>query len=191
MVLKTGESQVSKTCTTTVYSDKVVKRFNKEYADRFNNELECYQTLSFACPALLNADADTLTLEIEKCTPILTYSASRSRKWMQPLWDLLEKVHDNGRWHRDIALRNVVVHRERGVLLIDWEVSTLASGNKSLDLYGAVVAGLPADEIELVDRRPTDVYWYFDWSECPEMYWNGCIPDTERERQRKWRRIAM
>lgn len=160
-------------CEVTKVGDSVFKRYNKGYEHKFFNELNAYQEVSFASPKLLSYDTDALTLEIEYCTPILSINKDESRKYMQPLWDLLKRIHDVGRWHRDIALRNVVVHDERGVLLIDWESSTQSFGSKSLDLYGAVEVGISPDEIERVGARPTDIYWYFDWDECPEKYWKG------------------
>lgn len=152
-----------------ILDDRVIKTYIPEYEAKFMVELRCYQNLSFATPALISHSIERRELVIERLTPIL--EVEKNIRYKPQLWDLLQKIHDNGWWHRDIALRNVVVHPKRGVLLVDWETATPATSSVSLDLYGAVEAGVDPSTIKRFKTRPTGIYWGFRWDECPGKYW--------------------
>ena len=150
---------------------RVIKTYTPEHEAKFMVELRCYQNLSFATPALISHSIERRELVIERLTPIL--EVEKNIRYKPQLWNLLQKIHDNGWWHRDIALRNVVVHPERGVLLIDWESAIRATSDVSYDQWGAVAAGYPEHKINRINTRPTGIYWFFDWNECPNKYWTN------------------
>jgi hypothetical protein len=143
------------------------KTYSESRRHLFEKELMLYNELSFACPKLLDAYGNTLV--IERCAPIL--DVDYNIRYKDQLWNLLGEIHTAGWWHADIALRNVVVHPERGVLLIDWESAIKATSDVSYDQWGAVAAGYPEHKINRINTRPTGIYWFFDWNECPNKYW--------------------
>ena len=102
-------------------------------------EILAYLELPWATPAIQWNGG--LWLEIERCTPILEYPPERSRQWAGQLKDVITRVNQAGWWHRDVSLVNVVIHHERGPLLIDWEHLSPALSGVSYDLYGAEKAG--------------------------------------------------
>ncbi|AYD86927.1 kinase [Mycobacterium phage MilleniumForce] len=117
----------------TIHRRTVHKQFTKQIA--WEKELQAYRTMPWATPKLI--DFGPMWIEVERCTPILNIHPNWSRRYAEPLWDLLAAIHAAGWWHCDPCLINVVVHPDRGVLLIDFENLTLATGNRSYDLYGA------------------------------------------------------
>jgi len=104
-------------------------------------EVLAYVEMPWATPAIQWNGA--LWLEMERCTPILDYPVSQSKQWAKPLRRLVERVNKAGWWHCDLSLVNVVVHPQRGPLLIDWEHLSPALSPVSYDLYGAQAAGVP------------------------------------------------
>lgn len=156
----------------------------KDYKDhpdgpaRWRNEITAYTTLDWATPKL-HCHGE-YWLEMERLTPILELAYDQTRRYRDPLRELVQAVHDAGYWHCDIALVNVVIHPVRGPLLIDWENLRPATGPVSYDLYGARAAGtevpwpvkdgrgrpLPDDE------AGNGIYWRGPWDICPGRYWN-------------------
>lgn len=134
--------------------------------ERWQREIYAYTNLEFATPRL-DCWGDGW-LEMERCTPILDLGPERSRKYRDPLRRLVERVHEAGWWHCDVALVNVVIHPARGPLLIDWENLRPRTSSISYDLYGAGPAGIePAWEVE----GGNGVWWGGPWSMCPGRYW--------------------
>lgn len=143
----------------------VLKDFLLDEPDHegYFRELKAYTELEWATPKLLVHNE--YWLEVERLTPILDLGPDRSRKYAQPLRELLQAVHEAGWWHRDTALTNVVVHPARGPLLIDWEWLTEASGSVSYDLYSHAAAG--------VDPAWSDwsASWWTGGKYAPGKYW--------------------
>jgi hypothetical protein len=134
-------------------------------ANRHARELLAYSVVPFATPKLLASGDDWI--ESELCTPIL--KVPNSRKYLDSLRLLLHQVHDAGWWHGDAALVNVVVHPERGVLLIDWEALSPAAADRSYDLYGPRAVGV--QPIWTPDGYDDGVWWNEPWDICPGKYW--------------------
>ena len=144
----------------------VLKDYPAHQHERWEREVWAYQNLSFATPELWWHNERWL--EMERLTPILELGPERSRKYAGPLRELLQRLHNEGWWHCDVSLVNVVVHPARGPLLIDWENLRPAEGNVSYDLYGARSAGVPQRW-----KVPGDngVFWGGPWRNCPANYW--------------------
>lgn len=146
---------------TTVLKDYKNCRDRQLYWER---EMTAYTTLDWATPRLMYSGE--YWIEMERCTPILELGQDLSRKYRDPLRELLQAVHDAGYWHRDIDLSNVVVHPSRGPLLIDWEWFCESSGPLSYDLWGHEAAG--------VDPAWSD--WSVSWNNggpnIPGKFWN-------------------
>lgn len=138
--------------------DVVVKKYYQR--ELYENELYFYQNYPEFCPELIAFNPDTMTLVIERATPIL--DIEDNIKYKAELWELLARLHQAGANHRDISLANVVVLRGR-ILLIDWENATEDIGRVSADLYGAREVG--------VEPQNPDVWWGGPWSNCPGRYW--------------------
>lgn len=151
--------------TVNIYKNRVTKTFAPGDREKFEKELTAYKSIPFAAPKLLGYH-DT-TLIIEKCIPLL--ELEKDKRHRQQLWNLLQDIHNAGFWHKAIALRNVVMHPVRGILLIDFEESCKATSDVSYDLYGAVAAKFKGYIKE--GAKPNGIWWGFDWDECPEKYW--------------------
>ncbi|AVO21700.1 kinase [Mycobacterium phage MooMoo] len=151
--------------TTTIHRRTVHKRFAQQSA--WENELKAYRAMPWAAPKLVNYGP--MWIETERCTPILNLHPNWSRRYAEPLWDLLAAIHDAGWWHCDPCLINVVIHPDRGVLLIDFENLTPATGTHSYDLYGAQAAGVPP---AWEGQGPDGVYWGGPHDFCPGPYWD-------------------
>ncbi|QBJ00918.1 hypothetical protein Henu3_gp90 [Mycobacterium phage Henu3 PeY-2017] len=151
--------------TITIHRRTVHKQFTNQIA--WEKELQAYRTMPWATPKLI--DFGPMWIETERCTPILNLHPNWSRRYAEPLWDLLAAIHAAGWWHCDPCLINVVVHPDRGVLLIDFENLTLATGDRSYDLYGARAAGV---EPAWHGPGPDGVHWGGPWDTCPGPYWD-------------------
>lgn len=152
--------------------DKRVTTVLKDYAhtdrSRYFKEITAYTELEWATPKLMYHGE--FWLEMERLTPILELTPEQSKKYMKPLKELLQSVHDAGYWHGDCDLVNVVIHPVRGPLLIDWENLSESHGDVSYDLYGASAAGIH----ELWRTKHGEgVYWSGISPTCPENYWKG------------------
>jgi len=143
----------------------------KDYKDtdrtRYYKELRAYTELDWATPKLLCHNE--YWIEVERLTPILSMTREQSRKYREPLRELLQAIHDAGWWHCDCTLTNVVVHPVRGPLLIDWENLTPANGPVSYDLYGAKAAGHPQAWPD--DSDGNGVWWGRGRETDPGRYW--------------------
>lgn len=145
----------------------VVKRYRVDLQHRWIREVSMLSVMGQVglSPALRRVEY--LTIELDLCVPILDLPDHESRK--QELWDTLRELHIRGYWHRDVALRNVVVDpRDDQVKLIDWETAVLRSGDTSYDLYGAEAAGAePAH-----DFPPHGVWWGGPHNDSPGIAWD-------------------
>jgi hypothetical protein len=133
--------------------------------DRLAAEVYAYLRVPWAAPRLLWATDDTIC--VERCTPILDVPKDPGHALQ--LRALLERIHDAGVNHCDVAVSNVVRHPARGVLLIDWEVSIRAGQALSYDLHGAAAAGLSWRPPE--HQRPDGVWWGGPSDLAPARYW--------------------
>ena len=147
--------------------ETVLKDYKDTDRERYHKEIWAYESMPWATPAL--RWHGEFWIEMERLTPILELGQERSRKYREPLRELLQRVHDAGFWHGDVSLVNVVVHPVRGPLLIDWENLMDASGDVSIDLYGAAAAGRPAP---WPVPGGDGVWWGGPWGECPGRYWS-------------------
>ena len=148
-----------------IFDSYVVKTYPRSMADRYVRELAAHTALPEFSVRLLDFDDDELTLVTERHIPLLYLDRADSVQYRQPLWELLQGVHNAGWWHRDTCLVNVVVDHGRP-LLIDWENVSPARGDVSYDLYGAQRAG-----VRSAWNHPHSVYWFNDCPRCPERYW--------------------
>lgn len=144
----------------------VLKDYKGTDRGRYYKEIEAYTELSWATPKLVVHNE--FWLEMERHVPILELTPNLSRKYKEPLRELLQAVHDAGYWHGDCDLVNVVIHPLRGPLLIDWENLTKASGSVSYDLYGASAAGV--DELWKTPHG-NGVWWNGPSPTSPGRYW--------------------
>lgn len=112
--------------------------------DRFENELWFYTNPKYEQfhPKLIMHDLETMTLVIEYMIPLLGTIGYHAENIGEELRDLLQSLHDAGANHRDAHPVNVVVDQNDKLKLIDWEVATEDIGKVSVDLYGAVAAGV-------------------------------------------------
>jgi hypothetical protein len=102
-----------------------VKRF--KIRERWETELAAYRKVPWACPKLYDASDLSITIET---LPRPTQPDPEG------LWRLLEAIHQAGVNHRDVHSANLVVHRTRGLLLIDWEWACFNVRTLSYDLAG-------------------------------------------------------
>lgn len=150
-----------------IRENTVLKDYPEHEHERWEREWFAYHELEFATPKLLCGNPRWL--EMERLTPIQELGPDASRKYQEPLRELVQAVHDAGWWHGDIALCNVVVHPYRGPLLIDWENMRPAVSEVSYDLYGAAAAGVdPFWKVKGADG----VSWRGPWDFCPGPYWS-------------------
>jgi tRNA A-37 threonylcarbamoyl transferase component Bud32 len=149
-----------------MYSEVVIKRYLLHHKSRYEKEKYVYQNYGYFTPELIAFNDNNLTLVIEKCTPLL--DVKNNIKYKDKLWDKLQKLHEVGINHMDISLANVVVHKDRGVLLIDWEMSQDFIGKKSVDLYGAKKSGIQKYNSRVEDNN---VCWSGPHSLTPKIYW--------------------
>ncbi|WP_431870783.1 glycosyltransferase [Nocardiopsis eucommiae] len=150
-----------------VLPDRVIKRYPPGGEAALAREVAAYERLPWAAPALLAVDAHTL--EIERCTPILDTPPDPAHAGR--LRALLERVHDAGWVHGDVSLINVVLHEERGPLLIDWETSGPAHpGLPSYDLFGGEASHCPPERIP-PHQRPHGVWWGGPSLQAPAHHW--------------------
>lgn len=145
-----------------------LKKYPTEPHEPMAREIFVYTELKEFVPRLIDHGEDWLL--VEGCTPILALHPRDSFQYAQGFRELLQELHNRGYWHRDAAVVNMVIHPERGPLLIDFENLTEAVGDISYDLYGAKAAGVfPAwgdDE--------NGVYWDSEstpWA--PGFWWEG------------------
>ena len=140
---------------TTHISNGYYKKYPSSARSGFECELFAYTELSEFTPRLI--DHGDLWILVEGCTPLVYYRPEDSFWLVDRLKNLYQRLHDAGYWHRDCAVVNVVVHPERGPLLIDFEHLTSAVSDVSYDLQGPAAAGvLPA--------------WGGDWG---DMWWGS------------------
>ncbi|AWH14493.1 kinase [Mycobacterium phage TChen] len=151
----------------TITTHRRVVRKDFIEARSWAKELHAYRTLPWATPKLL--DYGPMWIEVERCTPILNLNPEWSRRYAEPLWDMLAALHQAGWWHCDACLINVVVHPDRGALLIDFENLTPAAGPVSYDLYGARAAGV---EPAWSGMGADGVFWNGPHDFCPGPYWD-------------------
>lgn len=149
-----------------VESEVVRKTYGRDRWGRSAREVLAYSTLSWATPRLV-AHGDGW-IEVERCTPILDLPRRETVAHRDALWSLLQRVHDEGWWHGDASLVNVVLHPDRGPLMIDWENFTPATSDTSYDLHGALRAGVEP----LWDTcGPEGVWWNGPNDYCPGAWW--------------------
>src|SRR5690625_962607 len=140
----------------------VLKDYPEKEHERWEREVWAYQNLSWATPKL--DGFNPRWIEMERLVPILDLPYDVARKYRDPLRELLVALHNEGWWHCDVALVNVVIHPTRGPLLIDWENLRERTGEVSYDLYGARLAGIdPAWPVE----GGEGVWWGGPWDMCP------------------------
>ncbi|QBP31580.1 serine/threonine kinase [Mycobacterium phage Cornucopia] len=151
--------------TVTTHRRTVHKQFAQQGA--WQKELDAYHAIPWAAPKLIGYGP--MWIEVERCTPILNLHPEWSRRYAEPLWDMLAALHQAGWWHCDACLINVVVHPDRGVLLIDFEDLTPASSAVSYDLHGARAAGV---EPAWPGVGSDGVHWNGPWTTCPGPYWD-------------------
>lgn len=140
--------------------------------DRFLNELSFYHNPKYAKfrPELIGYDQRTMTLFIEKMTPLDKVVQGFASVYGDNLWKLLEELHEAGANHRDVHLVNIVVDDDFNVKLIDWEVATERIGEKSIDLYGAVAAGV---KNELPEYGENGIWWGDGREGSPGEIWGN------------------
>lgn len=145
----------------------VLKDYPEAEHNRWEREIFAYTHLPWATPEL--RWHNPRWLEMERLLPILDLTPTQSAHYRAPLRALLQRLHDAGWWHCDVALCNVVIHPARGPLLIDWENLRPAQGGVSYDLYGATAAGVtPRWDV----TGDNGVWWDGPWDTCPGKYWN-------------------
>lgn len=156
--------------------DRVIKRYPAMIRHRLDVEVAAYRACAWAAPALLWVTPDAICME--RCTPLL--DAPRDPAHAAQLRSLLERLHASGWAHRDVSAPNIVVHPERGVLLIDWETAGRCDPTRpSYDLHGAAAAGFPAELLPL-HQRPDGVWWGGPGYDAPAKYWGGAGADLGR-----------
>lgn len=148
------------------YAATVRKVYEPDERQRAVREAFAYVTMPWATPRLVGYGDGWI--EAERCTPILDLSRRDSVQHRDALWRLLERVHDAGWWHGDVSLVNVVVHVERGPLLIDWENLAPARSEVSYDLHGAHGAGV---EPLWPTCGPEGIWWGGPNDLCPGAWW--------------------
>ena len=146
-------------------NDTVVKHYQPGTEILGVHEVWYYHVIPWATPALLNYGPGWI--EIERCTPLLDLDRETARSYRNNLWNLLNSIHEVGFWHRDIILRNVVVHPQRGILRIAWETATTATSSVSYDLSGAQAAGV---ESAHPARSLDGVWWGAPEDLSPRVY---------------------
>jgi|SRR5690606_26108786 len=151
-----------------IRQETVLKDFLKhpDGPARYKREVDAYTEIPWACPKLLWHSERWL--EVERLQPLIDLGPDLSRKYCEPLRELLQAIHDAGWWHMDVDLINAVIHPTRGVLLIDWENFSQARTNVSYDLYGARAAGVPSP---WKAKGPDGVWWGSSSPTSPKNYW--------------------
>lgn len=122
----------------------------KRHADpvRFAEELRFYLLVPWAAPELHDFGDDWLEIErVHKRPTAADKPALRA---------LLDALHHEGVNHRDAHIKNIVVHEQRGPLLIDWEAATDRPCTLSYDLHG-----------------PQPTCTQPEWQAGPPMWWNA------------------
>ena len=150
--------------------DNVVIKTHKDRG-RFTSELIGYANCYWAAPELLSVDMRRMQLTIEKCVPIDQIPKDRQHAFQAR--QLLANLHESGWNHRDCAVINMVMHENRGILLIDWETVWLVpdpENQLSCDLYGALAAGFDQNQIP-IKQRPNGVWWGSGRASDPGVYW--------------------
>lgn len=144
----------------------VIKTYPPEELDRWGRELFAYTNLAHSTPQLINAGHGWI--EMERCTPVTALHPSETIKHRELLWGRLSHIHDVGYWHCDIDLVNVVIHPERGPLILDFENLTPASTTRSYDQWGAEAVGVqPAWR----GKGPSGVWWGSPSPTSPMNWW--------------------
>lgn len=144
----------------------VTKTYPPHEFERWGREVFIYTNYPYAAPKLINAGHGWL--EMERCTPILNLKPEDTLHHREHLWGLLSRIQDDGWNHRDIDLVNVVVHSERGPLLIDFENAAPTRSTLSVDQHGATRAGVqPA----WAGKGPEGVWWNGPTNTCPGPWW--------------------
>lgn len=153
--------------------DDVVVKTHKD-RDRFTNELVGYAQCHWAAPRLVRVDVANMVLVIEKCKPMTQVSKKRAHAIQAR--KLLEDLHSSGWNHRDCAVENMVLHKTRGVLLIDWETAWCVPDTEapSCDLYGALAAGFDQESIP-IKQRPNGVWWGSGRETDPGVWWESVL----------------
>jgi len=138
----------------------VLKDYGEKEHERWEREVFAYQNIPWATPTL--DGFNPRWLEMERLVPLLDLPYDVSVKYRDPLRELLVALHEEGWWHCDVALCNVVIHPVRGPLLIDWKNLRERTSDVSYDLYGARLAG--------VTEGDNGVWWGGPWDMCPGPY---------------------
>lgn len=115
------------------------KQYPEDIHHKFEREVFAYTELSEFVPRLIAHGYDWIL--VEGCTPLLSLHPRDSLKYRDDIYDLLKRFHERGYWHRDACVINIVIHPERGPLLIDFEHMVEATSNVSYDLCGAAASG--------------------------------------------------
>ena len=119
-----------------VRDEKTTKTFRDSKV--FEAERNWYINTPWACPKLLSAKDNVLTIE--------TGQLARFGK-VSELLALLERLQRNGIHHRDVHPKNIV-YTPDGMRLIDWETACLTeSGAPSYDLYGPEISGIKVPKV--------------------------------------------
>src|SRR5690606_23146866 len=79
----------------------VLKDFKGAERVRYHREVEAYTAMPWATPQMIVHNE--FWIEMERLTPILDISYQQSVKYRDPLRKLLQRVHDAGYWHGDVA----------------------------------------------------------------------------------------
>lgn len=149
-----------------MHDDCVVKWFPPEIRrDRLAAEVYAYLHVPFATPRLIWATNSAIC--IERCTPLTALPKDPSHA--AGMRGMLEWIHEAGMNHCDASVSNAVWHDERGVLLIDWEVSIRTDHPLSYDLHGAAAVGL--SDRPPVHQQPNGVWWGGPHDLAPANYW--------------------
>ena len=132
-----------------VGSEKTTKHFHD--IEVFEAERNWYINTPWACPKLLSARDNVLTIE--------TGQLARHGD-IGELIALLERLQRNGIHHRDVHPKNIV-HTPDGMRLIDWETACLTEpGAPSYDLYGPEISQVNVPKIhqEIRSKNSPDGY---------------------------------
>ncbi len=153
-----------------ILHNTITKVYPPEDTDKYRKELFFYQNFQGFAPKLIAFGKNALIME--KCTPIMEIEGSA--RYAEQLLELLQRLHEAGANHRDIALSNVVVKDDK-VLLIDWESATTDISKISVDLRGAREAGVPPLKSPNPETDYTEdgIWWNGPWEHCPGPYWGS------------------
>lgn len=154
----------------TILDSVVIKRHRTR--NRFTDELIGYANCYWAAPKLFHVDVENMVLCIERCVPL--YEVPKDPRHAEQARELLAKLHYSGWNHCDCSLLNMVLHPERGILLIDWETVWKVPGDPrdslSYDLFGAHKSKYPPQNVPKL-QQPEGVWWGSKRLFDPVVYW--------------------